>query len=93
MSPLRHVPILWWGREACSIMTAMRILGEFGYYGAQETAEGAVWRIERGGRCHALAKYVRPEKEPGKYLEGVTGTGPVWNKGLYPLKNPVFIRV
>ena len=57
----------------------MQALGERGHYGALELAEGAVWRIECDGKCHSLAKFVRPEKEPGKYLDGVTGKDPIWN--------------
>lgn len=74
-----HAPILWYDFDACSIDNAMKALGPNGHYGALEEAEGAVWRIERDGKCHALAKFVRPEKEPGKYLEGVTGKPPIWN--------------
>lgn len=74
-----HAPILWYDFDACSIENAMTALGEKGHYGALEPAEGAVWRIECDGKCHSLAKFVRPGKEPGKYLEGVTGKGPVWN--------------
>ena len=74
-----HVPILWYDYTACSIENAMKALGRNGHYGALEEAEGAVWRIEREGKCHSLAKYVRPEKIPGKYLEGGTGGKPIWN--------------
>ncbi len=74
-----HVPILWYDFSACSIENAMKALGERGHYGALELAEGAVWRIERKGKCHGLAKFVRSEKEPGKYLESETGGAPIWN--------------
>lgn len=69
-----------------SIDDAMFLLGEFGHHGAQEKAEGVVWRVERsrmvnpsrgnaGGRkaiVDFLVKYVYPEKEDGKYLNGIT---------------------
>lgn len=44
-----------------------------------ETVEGAVWRVERRGVFDFLAKWVRPDKVDGKYLEGVTGHPPVWH--------------
>lgn len=69
-----------------SIEDAMKILGECGYHGAIDPAEGAVWRIERdnlvdrhsGERERVvdyLVKYVRPDKIDGIYLDG----DPVWN--------------
>jgi len=45
----------------------------------QDAPEGAVWRIERNGEFDFMAKYVRPDKVDGKYLQGVTGCDPVWN--------------
>lgn len=41
--------------------------------------EGVVYRVERHGKVDFLAKWVRPDKEDGKYLESVTGNPPVWN--------------
>jgi len=68
--------------EPLSVETALSQLGEYGHHGALEQVEGAVWRIERnelinkhlgniGGRAPIvdfLVKYVRPNKEDGKYL-------------------------
>jgi len=65
-----------------SIESALTKLGDYGYHGALEQIEGAVWRVERnvlvdkhkgeiGGRTTIvdfLVKYVRPNKEDGKYL-------------------------
>jgi hypothetical protein len=63
----------------------------YGFHGATEPVEGAVWRVERdrlvdkrlGGERRRevdfLVKYVRPDKVDGKYLESVSGEGPVWN--------------
>jgi hypothetical protein len=45
---------------------------------AGETVEGAVWRVERRGRVDFLAKWVRPDKVDGKYLEAVSGRPAVW---------------
>ncbi len=67
-----------------SINEAMKKLNIYGFHGAKEPVEGAVWRIERNilndarkgnayGRHYIvdfLVKYVRPDKEDGKYLNG-----------------------
>jgi len=66
-----------------SIEKAMKLLGKYGFHGATESVEGAVWRVERSilkdkqlgniaGRKQQvdfLVKYVRPDKEDGKYLK------------------------
>jgi hypothetical protein len=65
----------------CSIEWAMKRLKESGH-GALDEVEGAVWRVERKGKVEFLAKYVRPTKQDGIYLESTTGSGPVWNEGL-----------
>lgn len=67
-----------------SIADAMKKLKIYGFHGALDPVEGAVWRVERyklinkslgniGGRkpvVDFLVKYVRPDKEDGKYLGG-----------------------
>lgn len=50
----------------------------YGFHGALEPAEGAVWRCERKGKVELLAKYVRPNKEDGKYFNE-DHTKLVWN--------------
>jgi RNA ligase len=45
-------------------------------HGAIDPVEGAVWRVERRGKTHFLAKYVRPDKVDGLYL---SEDDPVWN--------------
>lgn len=62
-----------------SISVAMAALGEMGHHGATEPIEGVVYRVERKGKVDFLAKYVRPDKVDGKYLESQTNEGPVWN--------------
>lgn len=47
-------------------------------HGALDPVEGAVWRVERSGCPAAIAKWVRPEKDDGKYLPGA-GSSPAWN--------------
>jgi hypothetical protein len=51
-----------------SIEDAMGKLGKFGHHGAMEQIEGAVWRVETGGKFNFLAKYVRRDKVDGKYF-------------------------
>ena len=50
-----------------------------GFHGAQDPAEGAVWRVERRGKVDFLAKWVRPDKQDGLYLPEISGHPPVWN--------------
>lgn len=45
------------------------------HHGALEDVEGAVWRVERKGKVDFLAKWVRPDKEDGKYLPKRDGSG------------------
>lgn len=69
---------------AFSIENAVKALGQYGYHGASEPVEGAVWRIERdvlrgSGRVREvdfLVKYVRPDKIDGIYLKEPK---PIWN--------------
>jgi hypothetical protein len=75
-----------------SVVDAMSKLGELGFHGALDPIEGAMWRVERNvmidrGRgserrwiVDFLAKYVRPDKIDGKYLEDVSGLPNVWNE-------------
>lgn len=58
--------------KALSVDEALERLGPFGFHGATEEIEGAVWRVERGGKVEFLAKYVRPDKIDGKYRPGTT---------------------
>lgn len=69
-----------------SINDAMAALLPFGFYGALDLVEGAVWRVERHGEIDFLAKYVRPDKVDGSYLprrgngeDAVDGGEEVWN--------------
>jgi len=62
---------------ALSISDAMDRLGPYGYHGAIDPVEGAVWKVERDGKVDFLCKYVRPDKVDGKYLEEE-----IWNSSL-----------
>jgi len=76
--------------EAISIEEALRILGEKGFHGAIDKAEGAVWRVERNKLkdrhsdkreqvVDFLVKYVRPDKVDGVYLDNDEDKEIVWN--------------
>jgi len=74
-----------WDDEAMPVEEAIRLLGPYGYHGALEQVEGVVYRVERFDRktmdfkVDFLAKYVRHDKQDGKYLSGVMGGEDVWN--------------
>lgn len=61
----------------CSIDSVMGKIISSGH-GAIDPVEGAIWRVERKGAVDFLVKYVRHDKEDGKYFEEITGK-PTWN--------------
>lgn len=72
------IPHLIHRGEAISIEEVMKKLGKYGFHGATDEIEGAVWRVEciknpRNGKkprhVEFLCKYVRPDKIDGIYLE------------------------
>ena len=64
---------------APSIVEALNGLGTYGFHGALDPVEGAVWRIERKGMVDFLVKYVRTDKVDGSYLPEISGKEPIWN--------------
>lgn len=52
-------------------------------HGAIDPVEGAVWRIERRGEVDFLTKFVRNDKEDGKYFAEKTGGSTIWNCNKY----------
>ena len=72
---LETVPLLHIG-QPLSIDNAIKLLAE-GHYGNPEKPEGVVYRLERDYEVEFLAKWVRSDKEDGKYLKNET-----WNKGI-----------
>lgn len=66
-------PLIHWGGPL-PINKALEMLCQKGHYGATELCEGVVYRVENHLRFDFLAKYVRPEFTPGKYLDRE-----VWN--------------
>lgn len=74
--------------SAFSIEAAVDTLGDYGFHGALEKPEGAVWRVEfdrmhKGGirkrEVLFLCKYVNPEKVDGRYFPKISGEDEVWN--------------
>jgi hypothetical protein len=73
-----------------SIEETLNRLNVYGFHGALDPVEGAVWRVERNeiirpGRPERqpivdfLVKYVRPDKVDGYYLPELSGNPPVYN--------------
>jgi len=50
-----------------------------GGHGAIDPVEGVVYRCEREGKVDFLCKWVRPDKQDGKYLPEISGASAVWN--------------
>lgn len=78
--------LIGWGipmpiEEAMDMLEASLLTpGTYGYHGALEPVEGAVWRVETGGKFNFACKYVRPDKVDGKYmLERSTR----WNENVF----------
>jgi hypothetical protein len=38
-----------------------------------------VWWVERKGKFDFIAKWVRPDKQDGKYLSDITGHAEIWH--------------
>jgi hypothetical protein len=64
---------------AIGVEEALARLGEHGFHGAVDPAEGLVWRVEAGGAVAAVAKHVRAGKRDGCLLADHTGGAAVWN--------------
>lgn len=56
-------------------MHAIKVSG----HGAIDPVEGAIWRVERKGEVDFLVKFVRHDKEDGKYFPENTGGETIWN--------------
>jgi hypothetical protein len=69
----------------------MKALDTYGFNGASDPVEGAVWRVERNELTNPgqnsdrrwivdfLVKYVRHDKQDGIYLPEISGKKSVWN--------------
>lgn len=71
-------PLLLSIGEPLSVPSMLDLIKESGH-GAIDEVEGAVWRVERKGKVDFLAKFVRHDKQDGKYFNEITGKGDVWN--------------
>jgi hypothetical protein len=60
------------------IDSALKAIERSGH-GAIDPVEGAIWRVERRGEVDFLTKYVRHDKEDGKYFPERTGGETIWN--------------
>lgn len=74
--------------DSLPVEAALERLGGFGHHGAMDSAEGAVWRVERRIPkrdrpdkvvVDFLVKYVRGDKVDGAYLPEVSGRAAVMN--------------
>ena len=54
--------------------------GTYGGHGALDLPEGVVYRVEKKQKLLFITKYVRSDFEAGKYLDGVSGQGTIWNQ-------------
>lgn len=73
------VPHLLHQGLALPLETALSLLGEHGFHGALDSAEGLVYRLESKHQVLLLAKYVRHNKQAGLYLADHTGLEEVRN--------------
>jgi hypothetical protein len=60
------------------IKSAMALLGQ-GTHGAIDPVEGLIYRVERKGEVDFLTKYVRHDKEDGKYFPENNNGVTTWN--------------
>ena len=84
------LPFLVSNGPSVPVPIAMEMLGPYGKHGSLDPVEGLMYRVERYEQVAPgssdrrwvvdfLAKFVRHDKADGKYLESVTGAGPVYN--------------
>lgn len=64
-----------------SIEAAMTLVNKSGH-GAVDKVEGAIWRVERKDKVDFLVKYVRHDKEDGKYFPEKNNGVITYNKFL-----------
>ena len=82
MHTIPMVPVLHIGQPV-SIKNAVKLMGA-GHYGKPDKPEGFVYRCEREGVVDFLAKWVRSDKDDGKYL---SDEKEIWNIGV-KMKQP-----
>ena len=82
--------------QALPIDDAMKSLSKYGFHGALDPVEGAIWRVERNKLVNPgksgerkwvvdfIVKFVRPDKVDGYYLPEISGNAPIWNSKPKP---------
>lgn len=60
------------------IDAALDAIATGGFHGAKDGVEGCVWRCERRGEFDFIAKFVRHDKQDGKYFEKISGQPAIW---------------
>jgi hypothetical protein len=61
--------VVYRGSTACSIEQFKKLMPPAGFQTALDGYEGGVWRVETHGSFNFIMKYVKPDKEDGKYLK------------------------
>ena len=56
------------------------------YHGEIDDTEGVVYRCERDGKVDFVSKFVRQDKDNGKYLPEINGGETIWNLDLGEFK-------
>lgn len=69
------------------VETAITML-EISGHGAIDPVEGAIWRVERKGVVDFIVKYVRHDKEDGKYFPEKNGGCVLWNCPEWAIELP-----
>ncbi len=72
------VPKLLHIGQPLKLAKAKELIKESGH-GAIDPVEGFVYRCEREGVVDFLCKWVRSDKEDGRYLPDISGKDPIWN--------------
>lgn len=70
-------------------ISAAMELSEPSGHGAIDPVEGVIYRVERQGKVDFLTKYVRHDKEDGKYFPENNGGIITWNCEKYRVELPV----
>jgi RNA ligase len=72
-----------WKGGALETPVAYHLLSDFPHeVSSTEKPEGLIYRVERKGEVDFLAKFVRRDFVPGKYLPEISGKEPVFNYDL-----------
>ena len=74
---LRHAHVISDG-PPFSVDASLKAIADGGFHGAMDSVEGCVWRCERRCEFDFIAKFVRHDKQDGKYFEQISGQPPIW---------------